>query len=70
MISPAAQQETFQVEGPEIGHVASLVFLGIYAVTSGMTLAARTVKATDSFFAHFKLMRESGVSHQLGWPPR
>ena len=42
----------------------------IYAVTSGMTLPARTVKATDSFFAHFKLMRESGMSHQLGWPPQ
>ena len=50
------------MEGHGIDHVDILIFLGVllgYPVTSAMTLAARTVTATNSFYAYFKIMRES-----------
>ena len=65
MASPAVPVEEFTAEGQALQQVDTLLFLGVllgFAVSSCMTLSARTVKATNVFYAFYKILTEPGVA--------
>ena len=68
LASPSLETESLTLEGHCNEHVQSMVFLGIllgYGVTSSMTLAARTVRATEFVLCAFQAVsRNFGVSLQ------
>ena len=65
LVSPALPTEEFRVGGHALEKVDTLVFLGVllgFAVTSCMTLSARTVRATNAFYAFYALLAEPSVA--------
>ena len=66
--SPSVPKQVLQIEGQCIEHV---VGHGLSSLMTLAALAARTVRATNSFYAHYKLLTEATVSltdrlHMLG----
>ena len=57
--SPSVPKQVLQIEGQCIEHV---VGHGLSSLMTLAALAARTVRATKSFYAHYKLLTEATVS--------
>ena len=65
LVSPAVPREEFTVGEQTLGQVDTLLFLGVllgFTITSCMTLSARTVRATNVFYAFYKILTEPGVA--------
>ena len=65
LVSPAVPREEFTVGEQVLEQVDTLLFLGVllgFTVNSCMTLSARTVRATNVFYAFYKILTEPSVA--------